>query len=83
MLYFWVKFAKIRFREEKSEHLAECREDLEHTKSILNKLRIESQAWCSEARKTAAYRDEVDALRERAERADRFVFIKFSILIIV
>lgn len=60
-------------REEKSEQLAESREELEHTKSILNKLKVESQTWCSEARKTAAYRDEVDALRERAERADRYV----------
>jgi CRISPR/Cas system-associated endonuclease/helicase Cas3 len=31
----------------------------------------QSQEWYSEARKAAAYRDEVDVLRERAERADR------------
>ncbi|XP_041979739.1 girdin [Aricia agestis] len=57
--------------EEKSEQLAECREDLEHTKSVLTKLRADSQEWFNEARKAASYRDEVDALREKAERCDR------------
>ncbi|CAF4801528.1 unnamed protein product [Pieris macdunnoughi] len=57
--------------EEKSEHLSECREELEHTKLVLGKLRADSQEWFNEARKAAGYRDEVDALREKAERCDR------------
>ncbi|CAG5028404.1 unnamed protein product [Parnassius apollo] len=57
--------------EEKSEQLAECREELEHTKLVLAKLRSDSQEWFNEARKAAGYRDEVDALREKAERCER------------
>ncbi|XP_053604455.1 protein Daple [Plodia interpunctella] len=57
--------------EEKSEQLSECREELEHTKLVLNKLRADSQEWFNEARKSSAYRDEVDALREKADRCDR------------
>ncbi|PZC72236.1 hypothetical protein B5X24_HaOG211677 [Helicoverpa armigera] len=57
--------------EEKSEQLSECREELEHTKLVLAKLRSDSQEWFNEARKSASYRDEVDALREKAERCDR------------
>lgn len=58
-------------REEKSEQLSECREELEHTKLVLAKLRSDSQEWFNEARKAAGYRDEVDALREKADRCDR------------
>lgn len=58
-------------REEKSEQLSECREELEHTKLVLAKLRSDSQEWFNEARKSAGYRDEVDALREKADRCDR------------
>lgn len=61
------------FREEKSEQLSECREEFEHTKLVLAKLRADSQEWFNEARKAAGYRDEVDALREKAERGDRYV----------
>lgn len=61
------------FREEKSEQLSECREEFEHTKLVLAKLRADSQEWFNEARKAAGYRDEVDALREKAERCDRYV----------
>ncbi|XP_050679141.1 girdin [Leptidea sinapis] len=57
--------------EEKSEQLSECREELEHTKLVLGKLRTDSQEWFNEARKAGNYRDEVDALREKAERCDR------------
>ncbi|XP_063534408.1 protein Daple [Cydia strobilella] len=57
--------------EEKSEQLSECREELEHTKLVLTKLRTDSQEWFNEARKAVGYRDEVDALREKAERCDR------------
>lgn len=57
--------------EEKSEQLVECREELEHTKLVLGKLRTDSQEWFNEARKATGYRDEVDALREKAERCER------------
>lgn len=62
---------EFHFREEKSEQLSECREELEHTKLLLTKLRSDSQEWFNEARKAAGYRDEVDALREKAERCER------------
>lgn len=70
------------YREEKSEQLAECREELEHTKLVLAKLRSDSQEWFNEARKAAAYRDEVDALREKAERCDRLITM-ISILFVI
>ncbi|KAH8301090.1 hypothetical protein KR018_001331 [Drosophila ironensis] len=57
--------------EEKSENLLELREELDDKKARFDKLRHESQEWFTEAKRAAAYRDEVDILRERAERADR------------
>ncbi|XP_060653990.1 protein Daple isoform X2 [Drosophila nasuta] len=57
--------------EEKSENLLELREELDDKKLRFDKLRQESQDWFTEAKRAAAYRDEVDILRERAERADR------------
>ncbi|KAF7268226.1 hypothetical protein GWI33_018684 [Rhynchophorus ferrugineus] len=57
--------------EEKTEILAEYKEELEHANSIVSKLKAENSDLLSEARKAKAYRDEVDAMRERAERADR------------
>lgn len=66
------KLRKLRQElEEKSETYMEVKEELDHKSVQYEKLRIESQDWYSEARKAAAYRDEVDVLRERAERADR------------
>ncbi|XP_034481045.1 protein Daple isoform X7 [Drosophila innubila] len=57
--------------EEKSENLLELREELDDKKLRFDKLRQESQDWFTEAKRASAYRDEVDILRERAERADR------------
>ncbi|XP_068149836.1 LOW QUALITY PROTEIN: girdin [Drosophila tropicalis] len=57
--------------EEKSENLLELREELDQKKVRFDKLRLESQEWFAEAKRAAAYRDEVDILRERGERADR------------
>ncbi|XP_065359354.1 protein Daple isoform X1 [Calliphora vicina] len=66
------KLRKLRQElEEKSEGQLELREELEHKNSQYEKLRLESQEWYSEAKRASAYRDEVDVLRERAERADR------------
>lgn len=69
---FKSKLRKLRQElEEKSELHMEVKEELEHKSAQYEKLRIESQEWYSEARKAAAYRDEADILRERAERTDR------------
>lgn len=47
------------------------KEELDHKISQYEKLRTDSQEWYTESRRSAAYRDEVDVLRERADRADR------------
>ncbi|XP_062559689.1 girdin [Armigeres subalbatus] len=66
------KLRKLRQElEEKSELLVEVKEEYDHKCTQYEKLRTESQDWYSEARRAAAYRDEVDVLRERGERADR------------
>ncbi|KAI5699743.1 hypothetical protein M8J75_007897 [Diaphorina citri] len=57
--------------EEKSEHLTESRDELEHHKALINRMKAEMLELRAEARSGKAYRDEVDALRERAERCDR------------
>ncbi|XP_014471208.1 PREDICTED: girdin isoform X2 [Dinoponera quadriceps] len=57
--------------EEKTEALLECKEELEHNKALLVKLRQENQELMHEARAAKSYRDELDAVIERAERADR------------
>ena len=66
------KMRKIRQElEEKSEGLMESKEELEHTRNQYEKLKLESQEWYSEARQAATYRDEVDVLREKADRVER------------
>ncbi|XP_068086065.1 girdin [Anabrus simplex] len=57
--------------EEKSEALVECREELEHHKTLVSRLRQEVQELMQDARAAKAYRDELDAVRERAERVDK------------
>ncbi|XP_018393533.1 PREDICTED: girdin [Cyphomyrmex costatus] len=57
--------------EEKTEALLECKEELEHNKTLLVKLRQENQELMHEARTAKSYRDELDAVIERADRADR------------
>ncbi|KAK3922874.1 Protein Daple [Frankliniella fusca] len=57
--------------EEKSEALAESKEEAEHNKLIVAKLRNEIQDLMQEARSAKLYRDELDAIRERAERVDK------------
>ncbi|XP_011298631.1 girdin [Fopius arisanus] len=57
--------------EEKTEALLECKEELEHNKQSLVKLKQENQELMHEARTAKSYRDELDAVMERAERADR------------
>ncbi|XP_072753256.1 uncharacterized protein Girdin [Anoplolepis gracilipes] len=57
--------------EEKTEALLECKEELEHNKALLVKLKQEHQELMHEARTAKSYRDELDAVIERADRADR------------
>lgn len=58
------------YREEKTEAFIEVKEELEHKNSQYEKLRGESQNWYAESRRAATYRDEIDVLRERADRAE-------------
>ncbi|XP_072394977.1 uncharacterized protein Girdin isoform X2 [Diabrotica undecimpunctata] len=57
--------------EEKTEILAECKEELEHAKNLVAKLKSDNSELLTEARRVKAYRDEVDSMREKIERADR------------
>ncbi|RZC34637.1 Daple [Asbolus verrucosus] len=57
--------------EEKTEILAECREELEHANALVTKLKAENCDLVVEARRAKVYQDEMDAMRERVERADR------------
>lgn len=66
------KMRKVRQEfEEKSEGLIEAKEELDHIKTQYKKLQLESQDLYSKARQAATYRDEVDVLREKAERVDQ------------
>lgn len=67
-----TKLRKMRQElEEKSETLAETKDELNRSSIIISKLKAEMQEHKQEARMGKAYRDEVDALREKAERCDR------------
>ncbi|KAM8852578.1 girdin isoform 3-T3 [Synchiropus picturatus] len=57
--------------EEKSEQLLDTRQELENMESELKKLQQESYQLLSDARSARAYRDELDALREKASRVDK------------
>ncbi|XP_076181138.1 protein girdin isoform X2 [Ptiloglossa arizonensis] len=57
--------------EEKAEALLECKEELEYHKMLVTKLKQENQDLMHEARTAKSYRDELDAVIERADRADR------------
>jgi len=57
--------------EEKTEALLECKEELEHNKTLVVKLKQKNQELMHEARTAKSYRDELDAVIERADRADR------------
>ncbi|XP_060896117.1 girdin-like isoform X4 [Labrus mixtus] len=57
--------------EEKSEQLLDTRQELENMEVELRKLQQESFQLLSDARSARAYRDELDALREKAIRVDK------------
>ncbi|XP_047198283.1 girdin-like isoform X3 [Hippoglossus stenolepis] len=57
--------------EEKSEQLLDTRQELENTEVEFKRLQQESYQLLSDARSARAYRDELDALREKAIRVDK------------
>nr|XP_046167789.1 girdin-like isoform X4 [Oncorhynchus gorbuscha] len=57
--------------EEKSEQVQDCRQDLENMEAEFNRIQQENSVLLAEARSARTYRDELDALRERAIRADK------------
>uniref|UniRef100_A0A8C4E9A7 Calponin-homology (CH) domain-containing protein n=1 Tax=Dicentrarchus labrax TaxID=13489 RepID=A0A8C4E9A7_DICLA len=57
--------------EEKSEQLLDTRQELENIEVELKRLQQESYQLLTDARSARAYRDELDALREKAIRVDK------------
>ncbi|XP_019939311.2 girdin-like isoform X1 [Paralichthys olivaceus] len=57
--------------EEKSEQMLDCRHELENMESELKRIQQENSLLLVEARAARTYRDELDALRERAIKADK------------
>ncbi|XP_036383485.1 girdin-like [Megalops cyprinoides] len=57
--------------EEKSEHLMDCRQELENMETELKRIQQENMQLLADARSARAYRDELDALREKAIRVDK------------
>uniref|UniRef100_A0A8C1G403 Coiled-coil domain containing 88C n=1 Tax=Cyprinus carpio TaxID=7962 RepID=A0A8C1G403_CYPCA len=57
--------------EEKTEQLIDAKNEIERMDAEIQKLKQENVQLLAEARSVRAYRDEVDALRERAGKVDR------------
>ncbi|XP_027757462.1 girdin isoform X12 [Empidonax traillii] len=57
--------------EEKTEQLLDCKQELEQMEAELKRLQQENMALLSDARSARVYRDELDALREKAIRVDK------------
>ncbi|KAM6922515.1 girdin [Lycodopsis pacificus] len=57
--------------EEKSEQLLDTRQELDNMEVELKRFQQESYQLVSDARSARAYRDELDALREKAIRVDK------------
>ncbi|XP_036781881.2 girdin isoform X3 [Manis pentadactyla] len=57
--------------EEKTEELLDCKEELEQMEIELKRLQQENMNLLSDARSARMYRDELDALREKAIRVDK------------
>jgi len=67
-----AKLRKLRQQlEEKTEQLNENKEELEKIQDITAKLKTENLELCQDARAAKTYRDELDVLRERAEKVDK------------
>ncbi|TRY55298.1 hypothetical protein DNTS_013455 [Danionella cerebrum] len=57
--------------EEKTEQLIDAKNEIERLDEEIQKLKQENMQLLAEARSVRVYRDEVDALRERAGKVDR------------
>ncbi|XP_074673191.1 girdin isoform X7 [Strix aluco] len=57
--------------EEKTEQLLDCKQELEQMEGELKRLQQENMNLLSDARSARVYRDELDALREKAIRVDK------------
>ncbi|NXG44831.1 GRDN protein, partial [Psilopogon haemacephalus] len=57
--------------EEKTEQLLDCKQELEQMEGELKRLQQENLNLLSDARSARVYRDELDALREKAIRVDK------------
>ncbi|XP_042613606.1 girdin-like isoform X2 [Cyprinus carpio] len=57
--------------EEKCEQLLECRQDLDSVEAEVKRLQQENMQLLIDARAARMYRDELDAMKERAIRADK------------
>ncbi|XP_008281086.1 girdin-like [Stegastes partitus] len=57
--------------EEKSEQMLDCRHELENMEAELKRIQQENSQLLVDARAARTYRDELDALRERAVKADK------------
>ncbi|XP_010132606.1 PREDICTED: protein Daple [Buceros rhinoceros silvestris] len=67
-----AKLRRIRQElEEKSEQLGDSKHEVEQLTVELQKLKQENIHLASDARSARAYRDELDSLRERADRVER------------
>ncbi|XP_015720759.1 protein Daple isoform X2 [Coturnix japonica] len=67
-----AKLRRIRQElEEKSEQLVDCKHEVEQLTLELQKIKQENIHLASDARSARAYRDELDSLREKANRVER------------
>ena len=67
-----AKLRKLRQQlDEKTEKWSEVREELEKLQEVTDKLKSENLELCQDARAAKTYRDELDVLRERAEKVDK------------
>ncbi|XP_052007235.1 girdin isoform X2 [Xyrauchen texanus] len=57
--------------EEKTEQLQDCRQELDNMQTEVKRLQQENLQLMTDARSLRAYRDELDALREKAVRVDK------------
>ncbi|XP_069464354.1 girdin isoform X2 [Ambystoma mexicanum] len=57
--------------EEKTEQCLDCKQELEHMETEVKRLQQENLNLTSDARSARVYRDELDALREKAIRVDK------------
>ncbi|XP_068927847.1 girdin isoform X14 [Petaurus breviceps papuanus] len=57
--------------EEKTEQLLDCKQEVEQMETELKRLQQENMNLLSDARSARVYRDELDALREKAIRVDK------------